>query len=127
MCVPAGSFAGGKREPSSPLNRLSYEQSPYLLQHADNPVDWYPWGAEAFEKAEKEDKPIFLSIGYSACHWCHVMEHESFQDPEVASLMNEAFVNVIVDREERPDIDQLYMTLSRRPMKTSCLPETFRL
>jgi uncharacterized protein YyaL (SSP411 family) len=91
-------------------NRLIDERSPYLLQHADNPVDWYPWGAEAFEKAQKEDKPIFLSIGYSTCHWCHVMAHESFEDPEVARLMNEAFVSIKVDREERPDIDSVYMS-----------------
>jgi len=93
------------------LNHLQHEKSPYLLQHADNPVDWYPWGEEAFRKAREEDKPIFLSIGYSTCHWCHVMEHESFEDPDVARLMNEAFVNIKVDREERPDIDELYMTV----------------
>ena len=90
-------------------NRLQYEKSPYLLQHADNPVDWYPWGEEAFARAEKEDKPVFLSIGYSTCHWCHVMEHESFEDPEVAALMNETFISIKVDREERPDIDGVYM------------------
>ena len=93
------------------MNRLSTETSPYLLQHADNPVDWYPWGQEAFTKAKEEDKPIFLSIGYATCHWCHVMEHESFENAEVAALMNEAFVNIKVDREERPDIDQVYMTV----------------
>ena len=92
-------------------NRLFLESSPYLLQHAHNPVDWYPWSDEAFEKAKKEDKPIFLSIGYSTCHWCHVMEKESFEDPEVAKLMNEAFVSIKVDREERPDLDQVYMTV----------------
>ncbi len=92
-------------------NRLATEKSPYLLQHASNPVDWYPWGEEAFTKAANEDKPIFLSIGYATCHWCHVMEHESFEDPIVAALMNEAFVNIKVDREERPDIDQVYMTV----------------
>ncbi|NIR47021.1 thioredoxin domain-containing protein [candidate division KSB1 bacterium] len=92
-------------------NRLVFEKSPYLLQHAGNPVDWYPWGEEAFEKAKKKDKPIFLSIGYSTCHWCHVMEHESFEDPEVAKLMNDAFVSIKVDREERPDIDQIYMSV----------------
>jgi len=91
-------------------NRLANEKSPYLLQHAHNPVDWYPWGEEAFAKAEREDKPIFLSIGYSTCHWCHVMEHESFSDPEVAELMNKHFVSIKVDREERPDVDQIYMT-----------------
>lgn len=92
-------------------NRLKFEKSPYLLQHADNPVDWYPWGPEAFEKARKENKPVFLSIGYSTCHWCHVMEHESFEDLDVARLMNQAFVSVKVDREERPDIDNIYMTV----------------
>jgi uncharacterized protein len=91
------------------VNRLADETSPYLLQHADNPVDWYPWGAEAFERARREDRPVLLSVGYSACHWCHVMAHESFESPAVASLMNEHFVNVKVDREERPDVDALYM------------------
>jgi uncharacterized protein len=91
------------------MNRLAQETSPYLLQHADNPVDWYPWGEEALERARAEDKPILLSIGYAACHWCHVMEHESFEDDETARLMNELFVNVKVDREERPDVDALYM------------------
>jgi uncharacterized protein YyaL (SSP411 family) len=91
-------------------NRLIHEKSPYLLQHAHNPVDWYPWGKEAFEKAKKENKPIFLSIGYSTCHWCHVMEHESFENPAIAQLMNDNFVSIKVDREERPDIDQVYMT-----------------
>jgi uncharacterized protein YyaL (SSP411 family) len=92
-------------------NRLALEKSPYLLQHADNPVDWYPWGDEAFARASKENKPIFLSIGYSTCHWCHVMAHESFEDPEVAELMNQAFVSIKVDREERPDIDKVYMAV----------------
>ena len=92
-------------------NRLAKEKSPYLLQHADNPVDWYPWGLEAFQKAAKENKPIFLSIGYSTCHWCHVMAHESFQDPVIASLMNNTFISIKVDREERPDIDMLYMSV----------------
>jgi uncharacterized protein len=91
------------------VNRLAQETSPYLLQHADNPVDWYPWGEEAFERARAEDKPILLSVGYAACHWCHVMEHESFEDQETAELMNERFVCVKVDREERPDVDGLYM------------------
>lgn len=90
-------------------NRLARERSPYLRQHADNPVDWYPWGEEALNKARAEDKPILLSIGYAACHWCHVMERESFQDQEIAALMNERFVNIKVDREERPDLDSLYM------------------
>src|SRR3954447_749384 len=90
-------------------NRLAQETSPYLLQHAHNPVDWYPWGPEALERARSENRPIFLSIGYSACHWCHVMERESFENPDIARLMNEHFVNVKVDREERPDLDQIYM------------------
>jgi hypothetical protein len=90
-------------------NRLAQETSPYLLQHAGNPVDWYPWGPEALERARREDKPIFLSIGYSACHWCHVMEHESFESPQIAALLNEQFVCIKVDREERPDIDAVYM------------------
>jgi uncharacterized protein len=90
-------------------NRLAAETSPYLLQHADNPVDWYPWGDEAFARARVEDKPVLLSVGYAACHWCHVMEHESFEDEATAVLMNERFVNVKVDREERPDVDSLYM------------------
>jgi uncharacterized protein YyaL (SSP411 family) len=92
-------------------NKLASEKSPYLQQHADNPVDWYPWGKEAFTKAKAENKPVFLSIGYATCHWCHVMAHESFEDPDIAKLMNEAFVNVKVDREERPDIDSTYMTV----------------
>ncbi|HEX9416897.1 MAG TPA: thioredoxin domain-containing protein [Gaiellaceae bacterium] len=91
------------------MNRLAGETSPYLLQHADNPVDWYPWGEEALARARERDKPILLSIGYAACHWCHVMEHESFEDEETARLMNERFVNVKVDREERPDLDSVYM------------------
>ena len=90
-------------------NRLVDETSPYLLQHADNPVDWYPWGEEAFEQARRLDKPVLLSVGYSSCHWCHVMAHESFEDPETAAVMNELYVNVKVDREERPDVDSIYM------------------
>src|SRR6185503_16056828 len=90
-------------------NRLAGETSPYLLQHKDNPVDWYPWGEEALARARDEDKPLLVSIGYSACHWCHVMEHESFEDSETAALMNENFVPVKVDREERPDVDTIYM------------------
>jgi uncharacterized protein len=91
------------------VNRLADETSPYLRQHADNPVDWYPWGDEAFAAARRDDKPVLLSVGYSACHWCHVMAHESFEDPEIAALMNELFVNIKVDREERPDVDEIYM------------------
>src|SRR6478736_5375059 len=90
-------------------NRLIHESSPYLLQHAHNPVDWYPWSEEAFAKARAGDTPVFLSIGYSACHWCHVMERESFEDPEVAAILNEHFVSIKVDREERPDVDRVYM------------------
>ena len=94
---------------SVPFNRLAKEKSPYLLQHAHNPVDWYPWGDEAFQKAKKEDKPILLSVGYSTCHWCHVMETESFEDSKTAEIMNDHFVSIKVDREERPDIDSVYM------------------
>ena len=101
-------------------NRLKDEKSPYLLQHAENPVDWYPWGEEAFGRARELGRPIFLSIGYSTCHWCHVMEHESFEDPEVAELMNETFVSVKVDREERPDIDNIYMTVCHVISRKSC-------
>src|SRR5881398_3987968 len=90
-------------------NRLASETSPYLLQHAGNPVDWYPWGDEAFGRAREEDKPVLLSVGYAACHWCHVMEHESFENEATAQVMNERFVNVKVDREERPDLDAVYM------------------
>src|SRR5439155_2346984 len=90
-------------------NRLAAETSPYLLQHAGNPVDWYPWGEAAFARARAEDRPILLSVGYSACHWCHVMAHESFENPMIAALMNDLFVNVKVDREERPDVDTIYM------------------
>ena len=96
--------------PSEHTNRLTHEKSPYLLQHAHNPVDWYPWGEEAFAKARRENKPIFLSIGYSTCHWCHVMAHESFESEGVAAIMNREFVNIKVDREERPDVDRVYMT-----------------
>jgi len=95
---------------SEHTNRLAHEKSPYLLQHAHNPVDWYPWGEEAFAKARRENKPIFLSVGYSTCHWCHVMAHESFESEEVAAIMNREFVNIKVDREERPDVDRVYMT-----------------
>jgi len=91
------------------MNRLAAEQSPYLLQHAANPVDWYPWGEEAFKRSRAEDKPIFLSIGYSTCHWCHVMEHESFENPDVAEVLNRDFISIKVDREERPDVDRVYM------------------
>ncbi len=90
-------------------NRLAHESSPYLKQHAHNPVNWWPWGDEALAAAQKEDKPIFLSVGYSTCHWCHVMAHESFEDEQVAAVLNEHFIAIKVDREERPDIDAQYM------------------
>src|SRR4051812_15136922 len=99
-----------KQDPPRHTNRLARETSPYLLQHAHNPVDWYPWGEEAFARAKKEGKLVFLSIGYSSCHWCHVMERESFANPEVARLLNRHFVCIKVDREERPDVDHVYMT-----------------
>src|SRR3954454_5764461 len=111
-------------------NRLAGETSPYLLQHRDNPVDWYPWGEEALARARELDRPLLLSVGYSACHWCHVMERESFEDPGTAAYMNEHFVSVKVDREERPDVDALYMeavqTISGQggwPMTVFCDPE----
>ena len=92
------------------MNHLSEETSPYLRQHADNPVEWFPWREDAFEQARERNVPVLLSVGYSACHWCHVMAHESFENPEIAALMNENFVNIKVDREERPDVDAIYMT-----------------
>src|SRR4030095_15115979 len=116
--MPAGSRPRWARCPSRAdlsvgdsvsTNRLANETSPYLLQHAHNPVDWYPWGEEAFARARAEDKPLLLSVGYSACHWCHVMERESFENTDTAGLMNRLFVNVKVDREERPDVDHIYM------------------
>jgi len=108
-CEKSNSENGEEKSVHNFTNRLVDETSPYLLQHAHNPVDWYPWGDEAFEKARKENKPILVSIGYAACHWCHVMEHESFENEETAKLMNELFVCIKVDREERPDVDQIYM------------------
>ncbi|MEI8342457.1 MAG: thioredoxin domain-containing protein, partial [Verrucomicrobiota bacterium] len=100
-----------KNQPDSePANRLANEKSPYLLQHAHNPVDWLPWGDAAFELARASDKPVFLSIGYSTCHWCHVMAHESFENAEIAKLLNDSFISIKVDREERPDVDRVYMT-----------------
>ena len=100
-------------------NRLIKEKSPYLLQHAHNPVDWYPWGPEAFEQAKKLDRPIFLSIGYATCHWCHVMEKESFENPEIAKLMNETFINIKVDREELPEVDSIYMEFAQALMASA--------
>src|SRR3954463_16471440 len=111
-------------------NRLANESSPYLRQHAENPVDWYPWGEEALSRAKSDDKPILLSIGYAACHWCHVMAHESFEDAETARLMNELFVNIKVDREERPDVDAIFMNAIQVqgegggwPLSAFCLPD----
>src|SRR3982750_3798732 len=108
-------------------NRLAKEKSPYLLQHAHNPVDWYPWGPEAFERAKKEDKPIFLSVGYSTCHWCHVMERGSFENPEIAKLINDSFVPVKVDREERPDVDRTYMAFVQASTGSGGWPMTVLL
>jgi len=107
--VLATACAASQAVETAPVNRLAKETSPYLKQHASNPVDWFPWGPEALAKAKAEAKPVFLSIGYAACHWCHVMEHESFEDPATAKLMNESFINIKVDREERPDLDEIYM------------------
>jgi len=104
------------------VNRLAHEKSPYLLQHKDNPVDWYPWGEEALDKAKEENKPLFISIGYSTCHWCHVMNRESFQDREVAEVLNKYFVPIKVDREERPDIDKVYMIFSEAMLGTGGWP-----
>ena len=101
------------RSSTRPPNRLIHQTSPYLLQHAHNPVDWYPWGEEALALARREDRPIFLSVGYSTCYWCHVMERESFSNPAVAELMNREFVNIKLDREERPDLDEIYMTATQ--------------
>ena len=112
------------------MNRLAAETSPYLRQHADNPVDWWPWGAEAFAEAARRDVPILLSVGYSACHWCHVMAHESFEDEATAGVLNDLFVNVKVDREERPDVDAVYMDAVQAvsgqggwPMTVWCTPD----
>src|SRR5438132_7449936 len=104
------SAAAPQAQPARPANHLANEKSPYLLRHAHKPVDWYPWGPEAFEKARREDKPIFLSSGYSTCHWCHVMERESFESEEIAKALNADFIAIKVDREERPDVDRVYMT-----------------
>jgi len=115
------------RDGGPDFNRLVFEKSPYLLQHAANPVDWHPWNEEAFQKAKNQDKPVFLSIGYSTCHWCHVMEHESFEDPQVASLINENFIPIKVDREERPDLDQIYMAVCQAVTGTGGWPLTIIL
>src|SRR3984893_13966384 len=123
-------MAGDSTSYNEGMNRLARERSPYLLQHASNPVEWFAWGNEAFEKSRAENKPIFLSIGYSTCHWCHVMERESFEDAGVAAVLNEHFVSVKVDREERPDVDRVYMTFVQRttgsggwPMSVWLTPE----
>ncbi|HET7148326.1 MAG TPA: thioredoxin domain-containing protein [Candidatus Nitrosopolaris sp.] len=113
---------GNGSDTKARVNRLFGESSPYLLQHAHNPVEWYPWGEESLQKAKNENRPIFLSIGYSACHWCHVMAHESFEDEEIASIMNENFINIKVDREERPDIDDVYQRVSQLAMGTGGWP-----
>ena len=110
LVTASDTFAEPKAAQPEHTNRLAQEKSPYLLQHAHNPVDWYPWGEEAFARARRENKPIFLSVGYSTCHWCHVMAHESFENEDVAAVMNREFVNIKVDREERPDVDRVYMT-----------------
>src|SRR5437016_7292288 len=115
FCILHSAFA-------SPPNHLEKENSPYLRQHANNPVDWYPWGKAALAKAKSEKRPIFLSIGYSACHWCHVMAHESFEDEEIAKIMNENFINIKVDREERPDIDDIYQRVSQLAIGTGGWP-----
>jgi uncharacterized protein YyaL (SSP411 family) len=127
---PSVSDPSTPRNGDSPLNRLGGESSAYLRQHQYNPVDWYPWGAEALERARREDRPILVSIGYSACHWCHVMERESFENPEIAARLNEAFVCIKVDREERPDVDQIYMKASMTlngsggwPLNAICTPD----
>jgi len=110
----------GKIQTSHSQNHLANESSPYLLQHANNPVDWHPWSDEALTKAKDSDKMMIISVGYSACHWCHVMEHESFEDTTVARIMNEHFVNIKVDREERPDIDDVYMSACHLATGKSC-------
>ena len=108
---PGGNVYAADAKPKRASNHLIDEKSPYLLQHAGNPVNWYPWGEEAFQKARKEDKSIFLSIGYATCHWCHVTAHESFEDEEVAGILNKYYIAIKVDREERPDIDKIYMSV----------------
>jgi len=107
-------------------NALIHEKSPYLLQHAENPVDWYPWGEKAFSKAKHEDKPVFLSIGYATCHWCHVMERESFEDPETAAILNAHFVAIKVDREERPDLDGKTILFSRFALSSASDPQGYQ-
>ena len=129
MLALAGCSLQGEGQPqgppgSVPTNALSNEQSPYLLQHAHNPVDWMPWGPEAFDKARSQHKPIFLSVGYSTCHWCHVMEDESFSQEDVAVLLNRTFIPVKVDREERPDVDDVYMTAVQLMTGSGGWPET---
>jgi hypothetical protein len=110
-----GNMSVNQQEPDRSPNRLIAESSPYLRQHANNPVDWYTWSEEALLRAQAEDKPILLSIGYSACHWCHVMAHESFENIEIAKVMNQHFINIKVDREERPDLDEIYQKSAQLP------------
>ena len=112
------------------MNHLADETSPYLRQHADNPVEWFPWGDEALRQAREEDKPLFVSIGYASCHWCHVMAHESFEDPDTAAVLSKSFISVKVDREERPDLDAVYMAATQAltgsggwPMSVFCTPD----
>src|SRR2546421_5200355 len=108
-----GTPGGGEGEDGGMAERLRNATSPYLLQHANNPVDWWPWSPEAFAAARERDVPVMLSVGYSACHWCHVMAHESFEDPQTAALLNDNLVSIKVDREERPDVDAVYMTATQ--------------
>ncbi|MGH6833886.1 MAG: DUF255 domain-containing protein, partial [Methyloceanibacter sp.] len=108
-CILLAAPANAETAPEAQSNRLIHSASPYLLQHAHNPVDWYPWGEEALAKAKKENKPIFLSVGYSTCYWCHVAERTIYSDPAIAALMNQWFVNIKLDREERPDLDRTFM------------------
>jgi uncharacterized protein YyaL (SSP411 family) len=112
LCGATAAGASGSPK-TGPTDRLAKEASPYLQLHAHNPVDWYPWGEEAFARAREEQKPVFLSVGYSTCYWCHVMEREVFSNPEIAAQMNREFINVKVDREERPDVDEIYMTATQ--------------
>ena len=108
-------------------NLLNKETSPYLLQHKDNPVNWYPWSEEAFKKAKSENKPVLLSVGYAACHWCHVMAHESFEDEETAKIMNDKFINIKLDREERPDLDNIYDGCTANESKRRLATKLYRI
>ena len=128
--TPSSSKSTETHPQEHPTNRLHLETSAYLRQHQHNPVNWLPWGEEALELARRQDRPLFVSIGYSACHWCHVMERESFENPEIAAAMNDAFICIKVDREERPDVDQIYMETALRlngnggwPLNAICTPD----